>query len=504
MKRIILAAVAMFYTAVIFSQTAPKREFRGAWIHTVAQSRYAGMNSQTMKKYFVDLLDNLAACKINALIFQVRPAADAFYKSDLEPWSRYLTGVQGQAMTDGFDPLAFLVSEAHKRNMEFHAWLNPYRVTVSENDILCSEHIYFQHPERFIKYGKQIFFDPGMPENRKHICEVVRDITDRYDIDAIHFDDYFYPYPVAGEKFDDDWTFNVYAPKQGFADNQRSDWRRNNVNLLISQIRSTIIQTKPWVRFGISPFGIYRNKQTTPDASGSDTRGLQNYDDLYADVLLWTEKGWVDYLIPQIYWEIGYPPADYEVLAKWWNSHKNNGHLYIGQDIARTALKADPANPSKNQLTRKMQIERALSSTEGNCWWPGYEIINNTGGIADSLQNNYQRYPALIPAYTHLHNKRPKDVKSLKAEWTENGYMLHWQRNGDASDPENAQYYVIYRFGKGQKTDLNNPARIVAITGDNFYKLPYKTGKDKYKYVVTSVDRFHNETKKGKSKKVKL
>jgi uncharacterized lipoprotein YddW (UPF0748 family) len=495
MKRCLFAFAIIFYTIAIFAQPAPKREFRGAWIHTVHQNRYAGMNPQAMKKYFTELLDNLASANINALIFQVRPSADAFYKSEIEPYSRYFTGVQGQAPAEGFDPMKFLVNEAHKRNMEFHAWLNPYRVTVSENDRLCPEHIYFQHPERFIKYGKQLFFDPGMPENRKHICSVVRDIVSRYDIDAIHFDDYFYPYPIAGETFNDDWSFAAYSAQQGFSSSQRGDWRRNNVSLLIKQIRTTIIQTKPWVRFGISPFGIYRNKKSTADNSGSDTRGLQNYDDLYADVLLWTSQGWIDYLIPQIYWEIGYAPAAYEVLAKWWNEHKNNGHLYVGQDIARSA---------QNQLTAKMRIERALPNIEGNCWWSGYSLIENENGIADSLRRNYQRYPALIPAFTHLHNKRPKNVKSLKAEWTSEGYILHWQQNGDAANPENAQYYVVYRFGKGQKTDLNNPAQIVAITRNNFYKLPYQSGKDKYKYVVTSVDRFHNETKKGKAKTVKL
>ncbi|MDR1371746.1 MAG: family 10 glycosylhydrolase [Dysgonamonadaceae bacterium] len=504
MKRFFAVLIILVFTITVFSQSAPKREFRGAWIHVINQSQYARMSSQAMKQYFVRLLDNLAANNINALIFQVRPAADAFYKSDIEPWSRYLTGVQGKVPDSDFDPMAFLVDEAHKRNMEFHAWLNPYRVIASRNDILCPEHIYFRYPERFVSYGNQIFFDPGLPENRKYICSVVKDIVKRYDIDAIHFDDYFYPYPISGEKFDDDWSFSVYASRQGFSSNQRADWRRNNVNMLIEQVRHTITGVKPWVRFGISPFGIYRNKKSTPDGSGSETNGLQNYDDLYADVLLWTKKGWIDYLIPQIYWETGYRPADYEILAEWWNDNKNNGHLYIGQDITRTVKKADNINPNRNQLPRKMLLERSLPNVEGNCWWPGYELVSNTAGIADSLQSNYQRYPALIPAYSHLHNYRPKDVKSLRAEWTKDGYILQWQRNGEPENPEKAQYYVIYRFAKKQKTDLNNPARIVTITRNTYYKLPYNDGKEKFKYIVTSVDRFHNETKKGKAKKVKL
>jgi uncharacterized lipoprotein YddW (UPF0748 family) len=504
MKHCFSALTLIIFSIAAVSQQPPKREFRGAWIHVINQSRYQGMTTGEMKQYFTGLLDNLAGDNINAVIFQVRPSADAFYKSDIEPWSRYLTGTQGKAPADGFDPMEFLVEESHRRNMEFHAWLNPYRVTASQNDVLCRDHLFFREPDRFIKYGNQIFFDPGLPQNRKLICSVVNDIVTRYDIDAIHFDDYFYPYPIAGERFDDDFSFGVYARRQGFAENRRADWRRNNVTLLIQQVRNAIIAAKPWVRFGISPFGIYRNKRSTPDGSGSATNGLQNYDDLYADVLLWAEKGWIDYVIPQVYWEIGYQPADYGILVDWWSRNVKNAHLYIGQDIARTVKKADPADPYRNQLPRKMTLERRLPSVGGHCWWPGYDVAGNTAGIADSLKNNYQRYPAIIPAYTNLHDRRPKDVRAIRAEWTQDGYILHWQRNGDIADPESAQYYVVYRFGRKQKTDLSNPTRIVAVTRNPYYRLPYLTGRDRYKYVVTSVDRFHNESKKGKAKTVKL
>ncbi|MDR2622788.1 MAG: family 10 glycosylhydrolase [Dysgonamonadaceae bacterium] len=488
----------------IFSQNAPKREFRGAWIQVINQSQYAAMSPTEMKQYFIQMLDNLQAQHINALIFQVRPAADAFYSSTIEPWSRYLTGTQGEAPFGNFDPMEFLVEEAHKRNMEFHAWLNPYRVTTSKGDVLCPEHIYYRRPERFVKYGEQIYFDPGLPENRKHIRSVVKDIVSRYDVDAIHIDDYFYPYPIPGERFGDENSFNRYAYKQGFKSNQLGDWRRNNVNLLIEEIKQTIVLAKPWVRFGVSPFGIYRNKKNTPDGSGSNTNGLQNYDDLYADVLLWAEKGWVDYLIPQIYWEIGHSAADYDTLIRWWSEQKIDVQLYIGQDVGRTVKTPDLIYLWKNQLPAKMKLERTLHGIDGNCWWSGYSLTENTRGITDSLVNNYQKYPALIPAYVHQHKKAPKDVKNLKAEWTPRGYILHWKQNGNPADPEKAQYYVIYRFGNKEKTDLTDPSKIVCITRKTFYLLPYNTGKVKYKYVVTSVDRFHNETEKGKSRKVKL
>ncbi|MDR0768363.1 MAG: family 10 glycosylhydrolase [Dysgonamonadaceae bacterium] len=496
--------ISLLFSGFIYSQGAPKREFRGAWIQVVNQNQYAGISPTEMEQYFTQMLDRLQACHINTLIFQVRPAADAFYHSAIEPWSRYLTGTQGKAPLGNFDPMAFLVEETHKRNMEFHAWLNPYRVTTSESDTLCPEHIYYQHPERFIKYGKQIYFDPGIPENRKHICAVIKDIVSRYDVDAIHMDDYFYPYPISGKRFEDENSFNRYAHGQGFEPHQLGEWRRNNINLLIAEIKHTIILTKPWVRFGVSPFGIYRNKRSTPDSSGSNTTGLQNYDNLYADVLLWTQKGWVDYIIPQLYWEIGHSAADYDTLIRWWSEQKMNVQLYIGQDIVRTVKAADSTDSQRNQLPAKMLLARTLSGIGGNCWWSGYNIIENTQGIADSLGYNYQKYPALIPAYVHQHKKAPKDVKQLKAEWMPLGYVLHWQQNGSLENPENAQYYVIYRFENREKPNLTDPSKIVCITRETFYLLPYDSGKVKYKYVVTSVDRFHNETKKGKSKKVKL
>ena len=505
MQRTILLFFICVFPISIFSQPAPKREFRGAWIHVIGQNQYRNMSSQEMKQYFIALLDSLQSVNINAIIFQVRPAADAFYFSELEPWSRYLTGTQGKAPDGNFDPMAFVIQEAHKRAMEFHAWLNPYRVTATDTDVLCNTHLYYRHPERFIKYGGQLYFDPGLPENRDWICNVVRDIVNRYDVDAIHMDDYFYPYPIAGEKFHDENSFRLYAPTQGFNTNQIGDWRRNNINLLIERIRLTIASTKkPWVRFGISPFGIYRNKKSTLDGSGSDTNGLQNYDDLYADILLWMQKGWIDYCIPQIYWEIGHSTADYETLIRWWSKQKKIGQLYIGQDVERTVKTSDLQFPRQNQLPRKIQLERTLPGIDGNCWWPGYSLVKNSNGIADSLRNHYQAYPALIPAYTHLHKKTPKDVKSLKASWTPDGYLLHWKQNGDPQNPEKAQYYVIYRFNDKEKEQLNDPSKIITITNKISFLLPYEKGTIKYKYVITSVDRFHNETKKGKSKKVKL
>ena len=323
----------------------------------------------------------------------------------------------------------------------------------------------------------------------------------RYDVDAIHMDDYFYPYPIAGERFPDENSFNTYARVQGFSQNQLADWRRNNVNLLIQEIKYTLINTKPWVRFGISPFGIYRNKRSTPDGSGSETSGLQNYDDLYADVKLWVKNGWIDYNMPQIYWEMGHKSADYKTLIEWWAANNNNEHLYIGQDIKRTMDATQPSGD--NQLSEKMILSRSFTSVHGNCFWPAYELLDNYKGISDRLRTNYHKFPALIPAYTHMHKKSPKKVDNLQESYTSTTHFLSWNSQSDKYNPETAQYYVVYRFAKGEKENTDNAQAIVGITRERQFILPYEGGKNEYKYVVTAVDGFHNESK-GRSKKVKL
>jgi len=490
----LVACSTVRVTAPAISEKDSKHEFRGAWIQTAFQDEYKSMTVAELKKDFIRKLDYLKSCGINAIIFQVRPEADAFYYSTMEPWSRFYTGEQGRAPEGNFDLMAFLIEECHKRAMEFHAWLNPYRVSTAGNTKLVTDHVYHKYPSRFVTYNKQILFDPGIPENREYICTVVRDIVMRYDVDAIHMDDYFYPYPVAGIPFPDDASFKLYGEPQGFTDKAR--WRRNNVNALISELKRTILLVKPWVRLGISPFGIYRNKKSTPDGSGSETNGLQNYDDLYADVLNWVRQGWIDYNIPQVYWEIGHTAADYTTLVRWWNKYAYDRHLYIGQDVART-MRA-------NQLTEKMQLERNMPHARGNCFWPANELLWNNKGVADSLKRNYHKYPALIPAYTHLHNKPPKEVGKLKTVWTKEGYMLKWKTKQNQTNPELASYFVVYKFHQDEEVNLNDPSKIVAVTSDMKYLLPYERGRNKYKYIVTAVDRFHNESRKGKSKKIKL
>ncbi len=482
--------------AQIESQRYPKREFRAAWIQSV-NGQFKGQDEATMKRNLINQLEALQRAGINAIIFQVRPEADALYASQLEPWSRFLTGVQGEAPSPLWDPMQFMIEECHKRCMEFHAWINPYRVKTALANPLAANHVYHLHPEWFITYGNQLFFDPALPESRRHICMVITDILTRYDVDAIHMDDYFYPYPLKGMEFPDDASFARYG---GGFDN-RGDWRRSNVNLLIKQIHETVREVKPWVKFGVSPFGIYRNQKSDP--LGSKTNGLQNYDDLYADVLLWAREGWIDYNIPQLYWQIGHPAADYKELVEWWAKHAEDRPLYIGQSVMNTVKNVDPANPNRNQMVAKMALQRAYQSIQGSCQWPASAVIENAGNYADALRSEYHRYPALPPVYHFIDNKAPGKVKSLKPLWMEDGYVLFWTAPKYRDEMDRAVNYAIYCFAEGEKVDLNDATRLVAVTANTFYKLPYRDGKKKYTYVVTALDRLHNESKSVK-KRVKL
>lgn len=290
------------------SSFAQKREFRGAWIQAV-NGQFIGMSTQAIQQKLSRQLDILKADGVNAIIFQVRPECDALYQSDIEPWSRYLTGQQGRAPQPYWDPLAWMVEQCHKRGMELHAWINPYRAKTKGTTAVAVTHITAEHPERAFSYGGQLILNPALKENADYICHVADDIVSRYDIDGFHIDDYFYPYPVAGEEIPDESYFRA-APR-GFKN--IGDWRRDNVSRFVEQLGETIHKRKPWVKFGVSPFGIYRNQRTDPK-NGSLTYGLQNYDDLYADVLLWVNNGWIDYCVPQIYWEIGNKAADYATL----------------------------------------------------------------------------------------------------------------------------------------------------------------------------------------------
>ncbi len=323
-----------------------------------------------------------------------------------------------------------------------------------------------------MRYDGKMYFNPGLPENREFIGKVVEDIVSRYDIDAIHFDDYFYPYPAKGKDFDDAAAFAKYG--KGMA---RDDWRRHNVDLLIEELNTRIKKLKPWVRFGISPFGIWRNK--TSDPRGSDTNGLQNYDALYADVLLWEEKGWIDYLLPQLYWELDHKAASSRILADWWDENSgHNRHLYIGQDVERCI--------SKGELGEKVEISRSRQNVAGNCWWPGYSVTRNSGGVADSLANNLQKDIALVPPSSWLSSTPPAAPAKVSVE---PGGVIAWQAPAPQGKIGDVTRFVIYRFDSPENIDVNDASAIIAVVPDMSFKTT-----EPGTYVVSALDRVNNES----------
>lgn len=501
MRRTLIPFLTMLLTAVsVCGQELPKREFRGAWLHIVGNQQIRTLSREQIQAWFTATLDELQAQGCNAVIFQVRPQADAFYASELEPWTRFLTGVQGVAPEPFWDPLQFMIEQSHARGMELHAWLNPYRVTSNDQEELCPEHLYFRKPEIFKRYGKQLYFDPGEPESIAHTVRVIADIVSRYDVDAIHFDDYFYPYPEKYEEFHDDDSFVKYAPAQGFAYWQKADWRRRNVETLIHAVNDTIKAVKPWVRFGISPFGIHRNKKDTPDGSGSETNGLSNYEQLFADVPGWADKGYIDYIVPQLYWRIGHPAADYDVLIRWWNDSNFKGHLYIGQSIS-TFSEPDIDNPAVTQTARKMQLVRELENVDGNVWWPGWSLApqaqpqresrqrTSEFALPDSLKAVYQKDLALIPAYTDLDAVAPEAVASVRVS----GKGIFWDPVPTGDVWQQPHFYVVYRFDAGETPDISQSRRIVKITRDAHYR-PAEKRDGRHCYIVTVVDKCWNES----------
>jgi uncharacterized lipoprotein YddW (UPF0748 family) len=485
-----------------YGQNAPKREFRAVWVATVNNIDWPskpGLSSDQQKKEAIAILDLHAKNRMNAIIMQIRPASDAFYQSELEPWSRYLTGTPGKAPSPFYDPLQFWIEECHKRNMEFHAWLNPFRVAQNANEPLGGNHIAFKHPEWIVNYGDKLYFDPGLPQTRDFVTKVVTDIVIRYDVDAIHFDDYFYPYPLK-EDFPDQNSFAQY--NRGFLADQKADWRRDNVDLTIRMLSEAIKKTKPWVKFGISPFGVWRNKADDPQGSET-TAGTTNYDHLYADILKWQKNGWIDYCLPQLYWQIGHPSVDFLMLSKWWAAHAYNRAMYIGHAVYK--LEANSAVPEwrdPNQLVKQIQITRQIPQLGGSAFYSSVHFKRDLFGFERSLQDKIYANQALVPEMPWIDNKKPEQVKHFKKK----GHKLKWKAAKTENEMDRAVRYLIYLNPVGQKFDSENPENIFTITSDKsiIFKPNSRKLQRKYEIRISALDRLHNESEISKVKVIKL
>ncbi len=489
-----LAVLLALLICTAQAQPSPKREFRGVWIASVANIDWPsrqGLSPVTQMEEFRYILDEHQKTGINAVVVQVRPTTDALYRSGKELWSHWLSGKQGQAPNPPYDPLAFQIEESHKRGMEFHAWFNPYRAThdtISAN--IAKDHITKTRPEWFITYGGKKYFKPGLPEVRQYIIDVIMDVVRRYDIDAVHFDDYFYPYPTK-DPYPDDEDFAKYGA--GFA--SKADWRRHNVDEVIRVLSENIKKEKPYVKFGISPFGIWRNQSQDP--RGSDTKGgINNYDDLYSDVRGWLEKGWIDYNVPQIYFHIGYPVADYAKILDWWTKNSFGKHTYIG--VGTYKVNAEPrfkewSDPRESG--RQLRLARATANSHGQVYFSSKSVMANPLGVQDSLRQNYYRNPALLPTMPWLDSIPPLAPTDLKVQNTVEGVSLRWTAPEKASDGNTTRYYVIYRVPQGYLINQDNPAHMLAIhNGGTAYVDKSAKPGERYTYAVTAVDRLHNES----------
>lgn len=494
MQKAIFSAIILIITifqANLQAQNIPQ-EMRGIWVATVANIDWPsrpGLDAATQQAEAIEILDQQKAHGMNAVFFQIRPAADALYDSNLEPWSRFLSGRQGNPPHPYYDPLQFWIEEAHKRGLELHAWINPFRATFSPDEYLHPAHTMNRHPEWLLKYGERFYYDPGIPSVRQHLLNVVGDIVTRYDIDGMHMDDYFYPYPLAGIDFPDTLSFQRYG--SGIPE-ERGDWRRENINKVIKSLNDTIKYHKPWVKFGVSPFGVWRNIASDP--RGSDTRaGVQCYDDLYADILLWEHLGWVDYVLPQIYWTTQDLPANFIKLINWWNETAHNRHLYIGHGFYRINQRGSFwENPS--EIPNQIRMTRELEYTLGSVHFSSRHF-NRTDllGVADSLKNDLYCMPALTPNMVWIDTQPPDPVFIMN----QRGRTTNWQPALAANPLNESKRFVVYLEPASTKAESCGP--IWFITGENHFELPRRPWlqRARFNMSVIAVDRMSNQSPKS-------
>ncbi len=470
---------------------SPLFEFRGVWIATVANIDWPsrpGLPSEDQKRELLWILDQHQRLNLNAVMFQVRPATDAFFAHGKEPWSYYLTGNQEKAPDPFYDPLEFAIRSAHDRSMELHAWFNPYRAA-NDTDYKkrSPDHISRTRPEWFFTYGSKTYFNPGIPEVREYIVEIILDVVRRYDIDGIHFDDYFYPYP-GDAPLPDTLTYEKYGSGQ-FSNIE--DWRRNNVDQLIRQLDEEIHRVKPHVKFGISPFAIWRNQQD--DARGSETNGFSSYHGLYADVYKWMQEGWMDYVNPQIYFPFHYPPAAFEKLLDWWDENNFGVQVLVGQAAYR-ALEGKNGWEDWSQLPRQVRTLRRKNHIDGSVYFSSRSLMDNRAGFADSLRTDLYRHPALPPPMSWIDSIQPPAPVNVRTTIIDRFARIRWDWPEEQNIRDDIYGSVIFRFEESETPDFESGEHIIAIryNTDEFYFDTTREPGKKYQYVVRTIDRMKN------------
>jgi uncharacterized lipoprotein YddW (UPF0748 family) len=474
------------------NEVYPKTEFRGVWIATVVNIDWPKNNldnTEKQKADYIEILDAYKKLNYNAVIVQIRSVGDAFYPSKFAPWSRYLTGKEGQEPKPFYDTLDWIITQAHIRGFEFHAWLNPYRATFdTKTETLCSDHDCFKHPDWIIKYGEtgkeKFYYNPGLPEVQAHLLKVVDEVVKNYDVDAIHFDDYFYPYRVKGMEFNDKVSFKKYG--KGLA---IKDWRRSNVNTFVKSVYNTIKNTKPWVQFGISPFGVWRNKSVDP--KGSDTQaGQTNYDDLFADPLAWMEGKYIDYMLPQLYWSIDHKTASYSKLLKWWSENTTNTNLYIGNSSYKINADSDKNWNNPKEIPNQIDLTRTYKNVQGNAFFSAKSLLNKNTEVTQLLLENQYKYPALPPVVP-FSKRMVADKPIILSVSAENDNCIISLKNPGETK---VRYVLVYGTKNGVKLNTNDARQIIdKIVFNENITIPLKN--QKYEDIAISyIDYFGNES----------
>jgi uncharacterized lipoprotein YddW (UPF0748 family) len=471
---------------------------RGVWVATVNNLDYPkkpGTWPIAYREEWKNLLAQYKALGINAVIFQIRPAADAFYPSAHAPWSAYLTGKQGLPPEQEYDLLQFLIEETHHNGMEFHAWLNPYRATMNlDTASLSAQHVFNRHRDWVVRYGTRFYLNPGIPQVREHIREVVAEVVQKYPVDAIHFDDYFYPYPLTNQEFPDSTTFKVYAK----GEQDINAWRRRNVDELVEMVSLTIKENKPNMYFGISPFGVWRNERDDP--AGSATRaGVPSYDAVHADVLNWLRRGWIDYVVPQLYWHIGFEPADHAVLQRWWSQNSFGKQLYIGHAAYKVGNDSQEAWYDPAEMSRQIRLARRNSRIGGSVYFRSTNLLGGPLGLKDSLRFYYQA-PALLPVREDLELGVFNAPALGKVRNKQGDALICWRPAKEDRDKP-PHYYVLYRFSGPFPGDIDDPRNIAQVTpfAANQRKIKFTDTKVEngkvYTYGVTALNQAHSESR---------
>lgn len=482
------------YFQEVIDAKHPKREFRAAWVTTFSNLDWPSNNRLSTAKQqeeFIELLAHFKRSNINAVIVQVRAAGDAFYPSKLAPWSAWLTGTQGKAPEPYYDPLAFMIEECRKQNMEFHAWFNPYRaVSHTKFSSVAPYHISKVHPDWFFTYGETVYFNPGLPEVKNHILKIIAEVVNNYDIDGIHLDDYFYPYTIKGLEIPD---FETYQTQKTSTEETIFDWRRNNVNDLVKRMGDTIKTLKPHVKFGISPYAVWRNKKQDP--LGSETlSGQTSFDNLYCDTKKWMEQEWLDYIAPQLYWSIKSPYTSYTHLIDWWAGHPNKRHLYIGHAIYKLN-KLDKHSFETAELVDQIYIARSKPSIQGNIYFRADAFKKNYQNFIEIFNEGMYKYPALIPKMSWIDDIPPLAPQNLKKQVKLDDFITFtWEQAKTGNPQDTAHYYVVYITNfKPESLQQLKAEHIAAIQqSTSFTRIINR--KHKNYLTVTAVDRLHNES----------